>query len=233
MSTTLGELFKDLSFGPLSNLTIGGQGSGVIPVAQENRILSLTNTGLTKLYTKFVIAEKELVVRTIADKELYPLRQIHADNDPGIDFKFIADTPEDPFLGDMVRILLVGDADGNELPLNDYNQDASVFTPKPDVLQILNAEADTIFHVIYQANHAKLLTSEPTQDIDLPEPLQEALVAYVGYRILEPMNGEEHSRRANELKVKYESICSDALDRDLGKYSITTSSTKLEDRGFV
>ena len=49
----LGTFFQSLSFGELSNLSIGENGAGTIKEAEQEKITHFTNQALTQLYSKF------------------------------------------------------------------------------------------------------------------------------------------------------------------------------------
>lgn len=233
MSKTLGEVLEDLSYGPFSNLAIGGDGFGDIPLDQQRKLLRHINEGLIRLYSRFLLAERQISIRALSTRTLYPLRKVHADSDISIEYKFIADSPEMPFEEDVIQILRVENDKGQEYPLNNYDEATSLFTPKPDVLQIPEPDEETLYHVLYQARHKRLVEGDPDQDIDLPEPLHGALEAYVAYRVYANMNGQEHKLRSDEHLATYEAICGEVLGMDLAKTSLASTTTKLEDRGFV
>lgn len=61
----LGTFFQSLSFGELSNLSIGENGAGTIKEAEQDRVASYTNKALTLLYSRlphnvdYVILEQQ------------------------------------------------------------------------------------------------------------------------------------------------------------------------------
>ena len=256
---TLRDLLEDLAFGPLNNLAIGGDGKGVIPAHMEARVLSYINRSLLEMYSKFILVEKEVVIRVMLDRTLYPLRKIHADSfylpgpewsqpacccTPGSDVtevcrcsnsvpKFIADSLAFPFEEDIIRILHVFDEDGIEVPLNDSSDAYSVFTPAPDVLQIPDPIDRTFFAVNYQARHRVLQPGECHQKIILPLGLKAALEAHVAYQVFSSMNGQEHTAKAQEYYSRYDLLCTDAEYKDLTLTSMTQDNCKLFTRGFV
>jgi hypothetical protein len=256
---TLGDLFEDLAYGPLNQLAIGGDGSGMVPDYQEARLVSYINRALLELYSKFILSEKEFVIRVQQDRTLYPLRKIHADSfyvptrewsqeacccDPSGDVtqvcgcqnsvtKFIADSPAFPFEEDIIRILHVFDDDGIEVPINDQSDVFTVFTPAPDVLQIPDPQQRTSFAVNYQARHKVLEGCDCFQRIYLPLGLKPALEAHVAYQVFNSMNGQEHSAKAQEYYARYDMMCTDAEYKDLTVTSIAQDNCKLFRRGFI
>lgn len=233
MSKTLGEIFQNLSHGPLAGLAIGSEGSGTILSGQENRVTGLINQTLDTLYGRFLIYTRETVLRTIADKSLYALRKEHADTDSSTETKWIEDTAANPFTSDIVRILEIKNDDGETVKLNDVNDDTSIFTPSYDLLQTPEEVPDLRFYLLYQAKHARLDYTDPGQLVYLPAPLFGALEAYVAFLMFSSMNGQEHSQKAQEHLMKYETICRMVKDQNITNDSFVSTNSKLDDRGFV
>ena len=232
----LQEFLARLSYGPLSNLALGSDGSGVIAPAQVTRLTRLTEQGLLALYGRFVLQSKELLIRASRSRTSYPLIRAHALSDPtiGID-KFIIDTPAVPFQGDVLRVLQVFDEYGCERALNDTGNETGVFTPAPDILQLPldpgGTRAVDGYSVLYQARHPALTGENPP--LLVPDSLLSALEANVAYHVFTAMNGQEHSAKGAEWLSRYEMLCAEVEGRDLVSSSVTTTHSKLHDRGFV
>lgn len=236
----LRELMTQLSFGVLSNLAIGGEGSGVIPASQEQRLVRLIEQSLLALFGRFNLIEKDLYLRTSEVRTVYPLQVEHARTNPliGVE-KFILDTAFAPFTGDVLKILEVADEDGRILPLNDAGDPCSVFTPSFDVVQVPQPGGHGIargFTVVYQARHPRLVAvgeGALQQRLLVPDVLVPALEAHVAYQVISPMNGAEHAQKGAELLSRYEMICAEVESRDLATTSIIQTNSKFEDRGFA
>lgn len=232
----LGDLFTQLSFGPLSGLSIGAEGAGSIPVPSQRKVASFVNTGLKQLYARFNLNEKELILRISTGVDTYLLTKEFADNDPTVGLKYIQDNITDPFLEDILKILKVLDVDGLELPVNDKGDELSVFTPNDYTLLVPLPEEDTVYTVVYQSKHTDIPLTAPivlSQEILLPFILVPALEAYVAYLVFSPMNGQEHTAKAIEHFQRYEMLCSEIEIRDLVSTSRIETHAKLDDRGFA
>jgi hypothetical protein len=232
---TLDDLLTSLSYGNLSNLSIGGSGSGTVPDKDKDKVVSCVNQALLKLYTKFVLSEKELTLQTFDNIMSYSLRKIHADtNSDTTAKKYIHDTEWDKFEGGVVKVLAVFNEIGDEIPLNREGDLSSMFTPYIDTLQIPYARTGDVYFVQYQAKHAKLTADDLEQEINVPFSLTEALSDYVAYAVISPMNGSENSAKAVEHLQKFELQCDQVLQKDLVNSSIVSTVTnKFEDRGFA
>jgi hypothetical protein len=233
MTKTLDGILTDLSHGVLSNLSIGKDGAGEIPDADQARVVSLVNQGLARLHSRFILSRKELTIRTIEGRHEYPLRLAHADSSSDISEKFIEDSEADPFQDDVIRVLKVFDAEGSELTVNSNDTPYGLTTRKPNELKFVEVLDGERFQVLYQAGHKKLEATDLTDELVLPEPLYEALECYVGNKVLRAMNGQEHRAQANDLLEMYEAICREFEEKDLGRGSLTSANTKFEHWGFV
>lgn len=232
----LQELYQNLSFGEFSNLAIGEEGAGTIPVQHQPKILAYTNQALVKLSSRFVILEREVAVNTDEAITVYPLRTKYAETDPTPVFrKYIADTVEDPFTGDVVKIRAVHNEVGERLAINDPTDETSVYTPSFDTLQLNYPQTGNTYFVTYQAKHPVLVPDDLEQEIILPAPLYEALQAMIAHKVFVGMTGEEHSRRAAELLARYEEICRMVEGKDLASDSMNEGSSddKFEARGWI
>jgi hypothetical protein len=232
---TLDDLLTSLSYGNLSNLSIGGSGSGTVPDKNKDRVVSCVNQALMKLYTKFVLSEKELTLETFANIMNYPLREIHADtNSDNTAKKYIRDTEWDKFDGGVIKVLEVFNEIGDEIPLNRKDDPNSMFMPYIDTLQIPYARTGDVYFVQYQAKHAKLSADNLDQEVNIPFSLTEALSDYVAYAAISPMNGPDHSAKAFEYLQKFELQCEQVSQKDLVNSSVVSTITnKFEDRGFA
>lgn len=232
-------LFEKLSYGELYSMVLSEDGSGTLQREDWNRIISFTNNGLRDLYNKFVISEKELIVKSIDWKSKYPLTVEHAYTNPTPAIKYIEDRSDDPFTGDVLKILEVTNEVGAPLPLNDPEQWASVFTPQYNVLQLTHPGCGQIFSVIYQAAPEVLRADlECDQDILdqeflIPLALEGALTAYIGSEVFSSMAGQESNMKSQELKEKYLEICSEVERKDLTSEYNTITNVKLYRRGFI
>ena len=236
----LSELFTNLSYGVLSNLSVGGEGSGVIPDAKHAALITHTNSGLKALHSRFPLIEKEVIVRTYVGITEDRLLKIYADQDPSVvDQKYIADTVSAPFLGDVMKILEVYNVEGERLPLNEPMEVNSLFTPYFDTLHILSPETTGDLHVLYWAGPAHLDPgnvngpADLTQNFELPPVLVPALEAWIGHKVYAAMAGAEMSAKAIAQLQIYDRICNDVEARDLVTSSLTGERTKLDDRGFA
>lgn len=233
---TLNELFTRLSYGVLSGLSQGGEGSGAIPDVFQPKIATFVNTSLVALYGRFNLLEREVIVRAYSTVHEYHLERKFALMDNTIGPKYIEDYPGNLFTGDVMKILQVFTSYGEELTLNDPGDPTSLYTPGGCTLLVPAAVTNDTYHILYQAKHPRITAGTPvslTQEIYLPEILVPALEAHVAYQVISPMNGPEHTQKAAEHLARYEMLCGEVDQKDLVSTSLVETHTKLEDRGFI
>lgn len=235
----LNELMRNLSNLELSGLFMSE--SGNIDESSFPRILMAVNSALTDLYTRFVLSEKELHILCLANKTVYKLSPEFATMNPCKGIKYILDTPEYPFQGDLIKILRVSDEVGNTLAINDMGNRSSVFIPRYDTIQVNYPANDMLISVTYQANHPKLILencddvyfNRDLQYIDIPPALEEALRVRTAFHIFSAMERKENSAQIANLASRYEMLCAQAEQRNLLNDSTLTTTSKLQYRGFV
>lgn len=230
----LHELFDELAIGELSNLAFAK--TGVIDVASHGKVVTALNVALNDIFSRILLAEKEVLVETLDWKSIYYIRKEHSrlDSTPGF-LKYILDTPANPFLGDLVKVLGVSNEVGDPLPMNDAEQWASVFLPAFDTVQFNHPGAKQIFSVQYQALHPKLVASGEgylDQVLRVPTILLDMVKLKTASTLLAPMGGQNETLKAQSLDAKYEARhTSLVFKNEIGDTSISTN-VKLMLRGY-
>lgn len=213
----LSDIFEHLTYGELSTLEIGGlKTGGEIAVSNYPQVISFINLGLVDLYKKFLISEKNVVLELFDHITEYNLKYEHAQSNPDpIDpeiTRYIADTGfEKPFEEDVLQIHSAYDVNFEEIPLNDMNQRASIFTISDDIVQIPYPGQGTFIDLIYHAYPVKtpLNTTDPdTYEVRLPLQFLAALLAYVGYRAHIALPAGDASK-ASEHFARYTGMCNE------------------------
>lgn len=242
----LSELLKRLSYGELSNLAISQEGSGSIVEAKVPQLVGYANEALLRLYSRFLLLEKTLIIDQVAHITSYALRIENAqsqapDGEVGNPpYRFIMDSEGEPFTGDVIKILEVHDSFGNEFFLNDASKISSVFTPYPDVLQIPRPRVGVGMSVLYQARHPKLFDETMgegagvlDQNVNIPFSLEGALQSIMAGLVFSHMNGQENVAKSQEFFSWAEVLCTEVEQKDLVSQSNSSSHHKFEQRGFV
>lgn len=234
---TLEDLLKELALGELSNFSVVDRNDPTqIDEQSLDKVILYVNQGLTALYTKFILSQREVIVKRKSPFTEYYLRPEFAmsNKDSTVPWRYLEDTDHDKFDGNFIKTLQVYDSEGYELYVNDYEQPLSVFTPTFDSLQITDVHQSDRFFVHYQANHNPLTKVDmDKQKVVVPVFLLEALKFYVTAKVLGGMQGEDNTAQSFKNMQLYEAKCSDTESKDLVRTSVTTTNTKLIKRGFV
>lgn len=237
----LSELFKRLSYGELSNLAVSQEGSGVITPAKVPQLVSYTNEALLRLYSRFLLRERSVVIEQVAQITSYELKAKNAErHEPPARYPFIKDALGEPFEDDVLKILEAHDSFGREFVLNDASRSDSLFTPFPNVLQVPKPVDGAAISILYQARHPVLadvvgpgVTSVLAQEVDIPPTLEGALQAMIAAMVFSHMNGQENVAKSQEFLSWAEVVCNEVEQKDLVSQSNSTSKHKFEQRGFV
>lgn len=237
MSTalTVADLFRSLSYGELSNLSLGMDGVGTIAEASQPQIMQHINDGLLKLYSDFVLSEKDVLIEMVGGITHYHLDPRFSESAWDMahaPYPYIKDGLN-PFTGDVLKILSVHDSLGCALPLNDAECPGSLFTPQANVLQVPLVQPGVSLSVVYQAKHAPLSHEDHTGVIHLPEVLHGALKAYVAWMVYSFMNTAESTAKAMEHRARYEELTFGVVSNDLASTSISTTNTRFGKRGWI
>lgn len=231
------KLFSDLSYGELSNLALGVEGTGTILEEHQPKIIRYANDGLMRLHSQFLLSEKDVLIETVPHITNYHLVRRYAmtqwdERDVEVS-PYIRDLGREPFEEDVIKILEVYDSYGRELPLNDIEDPCSLFTPQAKVLQVPHPKAGVALSVLYQARHKTLSHEDPEQEINLPDVLYPALTSFIAYKVYSHMNTADSTGKAQEHYGAFQEICSEAVTLDLVSTSISQSNARFQKRGWV
>lgn len=233
------ELFRKLSFGELSNIAIGNDGDGTIKDGAKAKIIMHANTGLERLYSRFILSEKSLLLTCLSHVATYHLHPIHAlsqASEENTNDIYLVDSPDDPFIGDVVRVIEAWDNTQQPMPINKANNPRSIFTPKFDTVQVPVPMLDQVIALNYQAYHPQLLDEGDgfeEQEILLPRFLESALTSFIGHKVYADLGTQEAMGRSQALLNTFEALCRDAEEKDLVSNSRSTGGTLFEQNGWI
>lgn len=234
MSTkTFATLVQTLSVQKLSALTMFGEGSGIVPEAQNPRIIAAVNTARDALFTRFRISQKMLTLAARTDTHTYYLRPEYALNSGSISpIKYIIDSPADPFLGGLARVERVYGPNGDVFSVDDDNNPTkSVFFIAHDALQITNPRDGDLYNFEYRAapNHLDVGTVNPDSLLlDIPDPYWEAFLCRIAAEVSISLGGQDNTLRGANFMQAYEAQCQQLMlnNVDLSHQSVTNTRFK-------
>lgn len=229
------DLYRDLSYGVLKNLSMSGEGSGDIRDKDRGSVILAANETLLRIYSRFLLCEKDVLIQQMDGITNYHLLKRFAvfGQDSPETKRYILDMALEPFEEDVIKILAVYSSDGCPMPLNDNEAAWSLFTPQANVLQVPRPDPSKALSVLYQARHVPLVAEELEQPIEVPDVLLGALYSHIGYQIYESIGTAEAMGRAMSLLQNYNMICDEAAANDTVQTSISTSNSRFEKRGWL
>ena len=229
------DLYRNLSYGELSNLFLSGEGSGTIIESQRPKIILYANDALTRLHTRFPLRTKDLLVEMYAHITNYHLLPRFARNTVPQEepIQYILDLPLEKFEDEVSCVEEVYDSYGCKLPLNDAADCNSLYTPQAKVLQVPNPIAGTALNVVYRTLHSTLVADRLDQPIRLPESLHAALTAYIAYKVYSHINTAEATAKAQEHLAFYESVCNEATQFDVVAATVSNTNVRFDQRGWA
>jgi hypothetical protein len=246
----LQEIFDQLSFGELSQLSIGGGEAGEINASNYERILAHVNLGLMALYKRFPIKEGQITLGLIPDQTDYLInsRFAVANTRSRETVRYILDTPSNKFQDDILKIERVYADSGYEFSLNNLDDPYAVMTPLATTLRVPEAIvtpptdlADELktddLKIVYRANHPLLLAEDGDIDpeeveVELPYSHLEPLLLFVASRVHTPIGMQAEGGGANIYIQKYELACQE-LERLNLRVDQGSQQSRLVQRGFV
>lgn len=244
----LSEIFTLLTYGELSQLSIGGLEQGEINPSNYTAIVGSVNLGLTDLYKRFRLKEGRVLLQILPDRLTYPLNSRFAlSNTLSPETKFLLDTQEDPFTDNVHKIERVYAGQGLELSLNDENDPLSSYTPSPLVLRLPSALVNddpgvpqelkgSPLEVVYRASHPRLTVADDFDpnlvELELPDTHLEALIYYVASRHHNPAGMLAEFNSGNAWAAKYEMECQRLKDLNL-EVDLRNSNSRIARNGWV
>lgn len=236
MLVTVEELFKRLSFGQLSNLAMGSDGQGTIRLEDQNKVINALNSALVRIYTRFNMLEKQLMIQQVGhitnyhlDKRFSRVNPDRLPQHPG----YLLDLPNEPFNDDAVKILAVFNKCGEQLPLNVSLVQTSLYTPYPTTLQVPYPDDGEPLGLLYQATHERLRYGVKEAEVRIPVALEDALLSLTAYYIYSAIGTQEATAKASEHLNLFDVTAKDVEAQGAASIFDQAGHIKFQLRGFV
>lgn len=245
----LAEIFSQLTYGELSQISLGGGELGAIDESNYDRVLSHINLGLTALYKRFPLKQGRLTIALQQGRFTYPLNSAYAvSNTKSREaVRYILDST-DKFADDIHKVDAVFTDYGYEMGLNDEANQYSLFTPSAHVLRvpvdIVVSSPDlpeslktSQLEVVYRANHPRIsqdvgLFDPETYEVELPYSHLEPLLLFVASRINNPIGMTNEFHAGNSYAAKYEQACQQLEQFNL-RVDQGSQNTRMVRNGWV
>lgn len=202
-------------------------------------IINALNLELTQLYSRYPVLEKDVAFRRFPEISIYHLtRRYCRSNDESKElYKYILDTKDNPFLGDVLKIENAYTESGQHIVLNDNNNPRAWFTPSFDTIQIPNTtDIDTRIAVIgYKAKPEYIdpNTTDFEKDIYIPSYLEEPMIYGITMRVAERLPTQTGMQVVQMAQAKYKELCDNVDTLNLFHENNVSTNIKLGMRKFV
>lgn len=246
----LKEIFDQLTYGELSQISIGGGTAGEIRIADYPKVIAHVNLGLVAIYKRFNLKEGSILLDLQPNVYRYDLDSKHAVSNRYVRTatKFIIDTATLPFKDDILKIEHVFGDTGFEFSVNNPVDVLSMTTPSQRVLVVpkdIVDQPDTLvdelktekLRIVYRAAHPKIVIEDGEIDpeetfLELPETHLEPLLFFVASRVHTPagIGGEDNT--GNLYYQKYEIACQELENQNL-QIDKGAQYNRLEKSGWV
>lgn len=259
----LSEVFEVLQGAEFNSLSIVNEDGGEarIDVREYNRLINLVNAGISALHKRFELKKNTIRIKTTQGKFKYVLESKNTiTNDPADGF--ILDTPEDPFMDDLIEITQLNAPNGRDLILNNYRENIkhgevatvsidelrqSIYTLNYRTLRVPVNLRDSEIMVTYKSSGKKIpqiVNGEggvviPPEEvvIELPIPYLNAITFYVAHRVYNSKGAETIGRgifhEGNNYKAMYESEINSLSIAGLEEDVMIDDTSGFYNRGFV
>lgn len=182
-------IIEHLQTGVLSKINLGGNTEMGITSYNYPTIISAIELGMLELSQYFNLQQREVFIKQEDHIKIYELdiKYAQTNTDSTEPYKYIKDSVDNPFIGDVLRIEAVYDELGNEFVLNDITNEFSLFTPSLISVQVPKPNAENTISVIYSAGGRELQKTGPNvldQEIYLPQVLLQALLMFVASQVV-------------------------------------------------
>ena len=201
------------------------------------KVITAINSGLIDLASRFPLEEKQVLIQQYPQISIYKLSKEFArsNKDSSEPHKYILDTVFEPFTDDVLLITDVCDETGSKIPLNDENRPDSIFLISYNQIQIPNANEENTTFVIYRKSPKYIdpHTTDLEQDIDLPAYLLEALCAYVAFKDVLNIGGQEGLTAFRALEQRYLTLCDNIHAGNLLQNNVMPTNIKPILRNYI
>lgn len=236
----LSEVFSGLTYGELSQLSIGGGAAGFIDATNYSNVLTHVNLGLGAIYRRFPLKEGQVTFLFEPGRINYPM-------DSNGDVVFTEGFDGD-FADDILKIEKVETLAGVELGLNDASDPYGCSTPTMTTIRVpakivsgdLSVPPEyqtTGLIATYRAGHPVIVKTganfNPARvELELPYAYLEPLLFFVASRVHNPIGLTNEFHAGNSYYAKYEKACADLETQNLS-IDQSNQNTGLQRNGWV
>jgi hypothetical protein len=226
MKIALEDILQSLSHETLSFMAESNHANGTIAPDQLPKVIGRINNVLRRLNVKFTLYEKMIRVNVSVGQRYYPL----AAGSP-----WIVEDPDEPYLGDVGRILGIETPYGRMHPLGDKATLRSILLRDEGTAFALDTSLPAgTYTVIYKAATPQFKTdgTDLKEVLNIPEALLNALYLGVAAITYEGIGGEDNIRLAGSKWAQYEKETAEAKLNSAVDVEENDDGNKFRDRGW-
>ncbi len=228
------DILDELKNGEFSLENFGENAEAGFSEYNYDKLISYINSALLEIHTKYPLRIREVLLEQQETITMYKLRSDYCKSNLNSTqpIKYLDDTA-DPFDDTLLKVDEVYNESGVELPINNMNESASVFTPNLGTLQIPYPVKGAKYSVIYRSAHPRLVNDSTvlTQRIELPLSFLRSIILFIVYKHKLSLN----TQQATQDAVMFLGMFNESL-RSLDDVGLITSNdlfnNKLELRGW-
>jgi hypothetical protein len=219
------QLCERLARGQLKNLAaVEDSNLGEIVPEYVPTVLSLANSGLVDLSTRFPLVSKQIDLVFETGTYYYPLSAAGVGT-------YLDESLTEVFDDELfVKVLNIYDESGIDHPID---TNGHIMTPTYNVLRFSAAkmlELGEKCRIRYQARHPEI---GELDNIEIPPNLEFALQLYVASMYITNMNSPEHTAKGDSYYAAYLRHIGEDEMRNLSSTSEIHEDNRFQDRGFV
>jgi len=184
-------------------------------------VVSFLNLGLVELYKRFMLRTEEYIIEAIANVDRYEMPADYMWLLEAYRYKVVRDNYVDAVPSDV-----------SKLAINDDTVNDSINSIGYNMIQIGNLEVGHLYSLVYVAKPIKMVYTDLTAEVPLPEQFIEPLLNYIGYlghSTIDPTAKTE----GNAYYAKFEVSVNRAVTGGMFTQEGLGSSNRLSDKGFV
>lgn len=185
-------------------------------------LIGYVNMALEDMYSRFMLSTEEIIISLQDGKTLYKLDG----TDPDVTVRGATIDPDD------ILMLVQAFDEKGEIPLNDDNDDTSIYTVSYDMVQVPVTANQTYISIIYKPVPVEVMYDEVEgvlveQNVRLPRGLLAALMQFLAFKA----GASRDENDSTNYETQYENECQKALDR--GIVPQDHLSKKVAQKGFL
>ncbi len=218
----LSEVFNQLTYGELAQYFVAGKNGNGIQFESYPEIIAHINLGLTALHKRFILSRKQIAIIPNESIHTYYLdvRYLIGNDESLEPVKYLLDSEDYVFTGDVINIEKVYDYLGEEVSINRDESLNNIKVNTYNSIWIKEPKVEKPYNIIYVADHPRLNTDTlypHLTEVNIPPALLSALLLFVASRIAagNPTLSPNNIQDSASFFARYEYACNEVEQKNL------------------